>query len=670
MQGLVFLEGCGGQGKAALVCKKIKMYIFGRVTVQNEISAFLELESHLLCTDASKIDLDDQFKKISYQAFQRLEIDEANEFAHHLLASLPNLLAVVEVSREVDVYQRVAGFYLHLAMGALLSKEEYRSQIGVIERIARFREEKLPLYGRFCRTGRLFMSFANKAKVGKEAYSYLQAHFNLLVETSVREQPENIPELLGNIRSVIQFKGNYNQSAWDIPERVPELWGCPCLPELSRYVTETYAGRLSPEELNEKIESQYMPEMRAFIGSRISDLAVLNEKIETIDMALEECWKGIALNRFSSEIEIVTLRALASLLSNHPEIFIECRELRNPAGSRSFNVGHSPVPTSLGECVTEFVSAKNYSDFYAVRNDLQEYQIVDAIGALIVYELWNMFVLRAVGATIKPEIHKPVIQSCQIGELQDAEQRVDLLEVSVMKALANSRFVDRLGVLPDQLLSLKKYASQFCEFLRDAIKEKKDVQVACQKLDPEAVERFKKEVTDAIGVSIAGYEIFKRFVVGKVKPIVFNVSLPREAFLSSTNTYYMFDAYGANLAREIHNWLNAQVLFGNPKTESAEVTLPVHKGERLICSGQALKKFLSAGFKISGGDLLWPDEKGTMKFIEVNCTGDGYYLVFPGENLLVVNPAYRENGLPLSMSYTDDGGDVSFKIECYVGVQH
>ena len=132
----------------------------------------------------------------------------------------------------------------------------------------------------------------------------------------------------------------------------------------------------------------------------------------------------------------------------------------------------------------------------------------------------------------------------------------------------------------------------------------------------------------------------------------------------------MFDAYGSNLGREIHNWLNAQVLFGNPNTQSAEETLPVHKGERLICSAQALKKFLSAGFEITGRDLVWPDGKGRMKFIEVNCTGNGYYLVFPGENLLVVNPVYRENGLPLSMTYTDGGGNVSFTIECYVGVQH
>lgn len=366
-----FLLYDDGRGKFARSLLRIKSLLSSRVKIQDNIAAFMELESYLLCAYPIRTDLDSRIRTISYKAFNNLESHDANEFARHLLASLPSVLATVEVSREVDVYQSIAGFYLHIAMTAILAKEEYRSQLGVIERIARFREDKLPLYGRFCRNGRLFMSFANKTRSGNEAYTYLQAHFNLLVETSVREQPENIPEILRNVRHVIQFRSNYRKGTWDLPRRVAELWGYLPMAEFNKDVGDTYAGRLAIEELDEKIEKKYKPEMQAYIEGKIADKIVVREKLDAIDAALEECWHGIALNNFSSEIETETLRILATLLSTHPEIFVECRELRNPAGSHSFNVGHSPVPTSLSECVAAFLSGKNFSGFYTARNELQ-----------------------------------------------------------------------------------------------------------------------------------------------------------------------------------------------------------------------------------------------------------------------------------------------------------
>ncbi len=231
---------------------RINSLFSSRVQIQDNIAALMELESYLLCADPIRTNLDSRIITISYKALDNLESHDANEFARHLLASLPSVLATVEVSREVDVYQSIAGFYLNLAMAAILAKEEYRSQIGVIERIARFREDKLPSYGRFCRNGRLFLSFANKITSGNEAYTYLQAHFKLLIETSAREQPENIPELLRNIRQVIQFKSNYNKGAWDLPEKVEELWGYSPMAEFDKDVGDTYAGRLATDELDKK----------------------------------------------------------------------------------------------------------------------------------------------------------------------------------------------------------------------------------------------------------------------------------------------------------------------------------------------------------------------------------------------------------------------------------
>ena len=664
-----FLRSDGELGLLSSSFLRIKNLFYNKVRVQDNIAALIELESYLLCTDPSKVDLDSRIKNISYKAFSDLDNYEANEYARHLLASLPSALAAVEVSREVDVYQAIAGFYLYLAMKAILSKEEYRSQIGVIERIARFREDKLPSYGRFCRNGRLFLSFANKAKSSNEAYTYLQEHFNFLIETSVREQPENIPELLSNVRQAIQFKSNYHESGWGLPEEVSELWGYACMPEFDKDVADTYAGRTTVDELNEKVETKYKPEMQAYLQVKISDKALLKEKFEAIDMALDKCWKGIALKRFSSEIEIETLRALATLLSTHPEIVVECRELRNPAGSRSFNVGHSPVPTSLGECIEAFLSAKNFGDFYGLRNDLQEYKIVDAIGALIVYELWNIYILRATGATIKPEMSTPAIPNNLLGELKAASQRVPLLKTSLFKTLANVRFIDRLGVLSEQALSLREYACKFCDLLSTALEQKIKSQIASQSLDVASLDRFKREVTEELGSSLRKYALFRRLTIAQVQPIVSHISLPREAFLSGTDTHYVFDTYGSNLAQEVHSWLSGQILFYNHRTENSEATLPTRKAEWMICSSRALKKFLSVGFTTSGRHITWPDGKGRMKFFEINCDSSGYYLVLSGESLLTASYAHLENGLPIAINFTDKGESVSVKIEYFVNAQ-
>lgn len=639
------------------------------IIIADSITAFIELESYFLCTTPIKTDLDSRLREISYKAVKRLESDEANKFTRHLLASLPNVLAAVEISREVDVYQSIAGFYLRMAMVAILAKDEYRSQIGVIERIARFRENKLPSYGRYCRNGRLFLSFAYEAKPEKEAYQILQSHFESLIETSIREQPENIPELLNNIRQVIQFKDNNNKGAWDIPERVTELWEYTSMPELDRDIVETYSGRLSATELNKRINEKFKPEIRDLIEKKFSETLIIEEKLNAANQAIDKIWQDIALNRFSSDVETATLRAMATLLALNPEIFIECRELRNPAGSSSFNVGHSPVPSSLGECVEAFLSASNFSDFHTVRNDLQEYKVVDAIGALMIYEFWSIFILGASGATIKPVMTTPVIPSSQLRELKSASLRVPLLKTSLLKALINTRFIERLGILPEQISVLQDYAGQFCELLSNTLKEKTKSQITNQKLDPTSLERFKLEVTEKLGTSIQKYMLFNRITIGEVTPVVSNISLPREAFLSGNDTYYVFDTYGFNFAQEIHNWLSAQILFHNERSESAEFTLPTRNAEWMICSSSALKKFLSAGFTTSGRKIKWPDGKGSMRYFEINCAGYGYYMVMPNESLITASYAHQENKLPINISYTDNGESINFKIEYYISAR-
>ncbi|TVT81971.1 hypothetical protein [Pseudomonas sp. H3(2019)] len=665
-----FMKKPNKQGFTSSLLFKVKAWFSSPANIQDHITALIELESHLLCTEPTKFDLDKRIRAISYEAIDKLYDNNANEFTRQLLASLPAVMAAVETAREADVYQRIAGYYLSLTMTAILAKEEYLPQLGVIERIARFREDKLPSYGRFCRNGRLFSSFAHKEKSEREVYKQLQQHFSLLIWTSVHEQPENVPELLDNVRQIIQYKGNYNKGGWELPERIAELWGYSSLPEFDHDITEVHAGRMLREELEKKIESKYQPGMKAHLEKNVFPPKILKDEFKNLDIAITELWKGIDLNSFSREIEIETLRALSSLLTRNPEIFIECRELRNPAGARAFNVGHSPVPTSLAECIGVFVSANNFSEFYRSLNEIQEYKIVDAIGALIVYELWNLYILRATGTTIKSEISIPTLPTCHIGELKAANQRVPLLKTALLKILANSRFTDRLGILPEQISTLRDYACQLCELLSKALTDKTKTELATQKLDPASLDRFKTEVTKKLAKSVSTYPLFRRLTIAPVNPITSNIDLPREAFLAKTGTHYIFDIYGPNLAQEVHNWLNLQILLHNKHTKDAENTLPTRNADWIICSSQALSKLEAAGFTTSGRNIIWPDGTGNMRFYEVNCEGTGYYLVLPGESLLIVDYTHMDSGLPISISHSDDGEKVRFTINYYVDAPH
>lgn len=661
-----FLRKYVGWRKIRLALINYQSLAFTQSNINDNIAALMELESYLLSIDPLKTDLTDRIKRISNSALHNLEDHDANQFIRHILAALPSVLATAETNREVDVYQSVASFYLHLAMGAILAKEEYISQIGVIERIARFREEKLPAYGRFCRTGRLFLSFASKSESKNDVYSHLLKHFVLLIETSAREQPENVPELLNSVRQVILFKGNHEDDVWELPRDTVELWEYPGLLALDKDIAEAYAGRLTIEELDDKIETRYKPEALELIKTKSNDPTAIQEKTKRLDENLMSCRRGVALNIFSNQIETETLRVLAGLLSKHPEVFIQCRELRNPAGSSAYNVGHSPVPTSLGECIKAFVIGRTFSSQRLVRNEPQEYKIVDAIGALIIYELWSIFILNPSKKTIRPKIEIPSIPDCQLGELKAARSRTSLLETSLIKALENAKFTDCLGLLAEQKSELRKYACEFSKKLSIAIENHTLHKIANQNLDSASLERFKGEVTTSIESSIKNFDLFKRLTLSNVTPIVSTIKISREAFLSGNDTHYIFDNYGKEIAHEVHNWLNAQILFHSNQAESSDVTLPTKKADWIICSSNALKKFRSVGFTTSGRKIFWPDGKSSMPFVEINCDSQAYYLVLPNEILVTATYPHQKEKLPIRISHNDNGEHVDFKFEYYV----
>lgn len=664
----VFIFSSEGKSHISKIKMAAKDFFSEEIIIQDVINALVEIETYLLCTDQGKVDLDPRIKEIGYRAVHKIDDDRAHEFIRAFLSSLPPVMAAVETSREVDVYQAIAGFYLAVAMRAILSREEHQVQINVIERIARFKEEKIPMYGRYCRNGRLFHSFANIPKVSEKTYKSLAKHFSLLIDNSAREQPENIPELLDNVRSIIQFKDNYSKGAWGIPEKVNELWGYPAIIEIDKYINAACSSDIPENEFDKKINDEYLPNIIAYLEEKVTDKSIAKIKIKEVVDSFAEYRTSVALNKFSREIESDTLRVLAEILFTSPEIFIKCRELRNPAGSQAYNVGHSPVPTSLGECISSFISIVNFPVFRTFRYDTLEYKIVDAIGALIVYELWKTFVLEAKEGNIEQIPSKPEIPNFSIGEMKSAFERISSLRNSIPKVLDNTGFVGYLRVLPDQLLKLQNLGSSFCDLLSGALKDKIASQIASQSLDEGSLERFKLEFCQSVHSTIKRLDLFKRVSLGKVSPIATNITLARESFLEGTNVHHIFDTFGSNLAHRVYYHLSTQIISKNDFTISSKLAWPLHTKEWIIFSSRALEYLKGFGFSTRGHEFIWPCGKIKTRYTQFDCDSDGYYVVLPSDTLIGADYTCHENGLPVQINFTDDreNSSVHIKVEFFV----
>jgi hypothetical protein len=642
-----------------------------RLTIKDSITAFIEIEAYLICTDEKRLGLDAGFTNICYTVLNEIPEKSSSEFIFNVLDSLPTLLAAVEKSREVDVYQSVAGLYGYLVARAILADLRFLSYLGDIERISRFREQELPIEGRFNRNGRLFMHIAsyNMPSHGEDIYNRLKGHFVTLIDGAVREQPANVPQILKSIRSVVQFKGNYHDGGYVLAEKVNEIWGYPNLSLLDEDIVEAASGRLDIEAFEERMEAKYKPEMQAYLASEIQDSGVLEQQLDSLNGAIEECLQGITLKRFSMGIDVETLRGLAALLHSEPEIFIECRELRNPAGSNAYNVGHSPVPTSLSECIASFIFKRNFGSRVSRQPDLQEYEVVDAIGALIVYELWDIYVLRRTGNFLKPTIIVPTLPECLIGELADALSRIPFLKNAISKVLKNKRYLDRLGLLSTQTKDLNTYGIEFCrEFevrLEQAIRSK----TANQPLDVSMVKAFTSKMVDDFIVYSSQYDLFKSVKVSVIQaPLVYHINIKRIAFLSGTNTHYILDSHAPDLIENLHYDLGSKILLDQSLALSSHSAAPSPGAELLYCTEEAIDNFIAAGFRLSMEGLVWPNERYVRRISLIRCEGAGFFPVFKNEALLKVNYVDQLSSIPIKIIESDDAEEVSFKIELYVAL--
>lgn len=646
----------------------LKRWQASKLPMEDIICAFLEIETYSICSNPNKADIDERFTKISYKAVDRLDDSDAVFFINTLLNAMPTVLARVEISREVDVYQHVSGLYLYLTMKAILSKPSFVSHIPTIERIARFREGKLPEYGRFCRNGRIFLNFANRFNKESSAYPHLLRHFKLLIDSAVREQPENLPEILSNIRYVIQFKDNHQKGIWDLPGAIPELWGFPALTELNEQFESAYRDALSIEELKTNFDTNHQEKLINHIKEKSGSSSSLEEKIQTFEKTIQNIWSGLALNRFADDIEIETLRSLSLLLPKSPETFINCRALRNPAGSRSFNVGHSPVPSSIQECINAFINPANFDNRHLFRDDLQDYKIVDTIGALIIYELWDIYIIRAAGAGISPPIASPQLPKRTLGELKSATQKTALLKNSLLKALDNRDYTSRLRLLSDQTATLRELALDLLSKLEDALSAEIKRLLTTQPLEKHDLEIFINEYINQLRNSIKNYPLFKHTKVSRIDPILININLPREAFLAGRDTHYIFDNHGSRVADELNRWLCSNILSENPNSLSSSTALPTQNTAWIICSGSAIKDFERNGFEASARYLTWPDKKYKAEYIKVESETNNFYPVQIGECLLMVSYEASTSDLPVKITWEDNKENVTFKIEHFVNV--
>lgn len=646
--------------------KKLQHRRAAKLPIQHIIPAFIELETYLICTSQKNNDINSRLQKASYTALRSLADSHATSFMHHVLDAFPPLLSRVEESREVDIYQAASSLYLYFIMMAIMANKEFVRHLPAIERIARFKEKNLPSYGRFCRNGRLFLDFTHQFETDTSPYPHLLSHFKTLIDCAVREQPENIPAILANISNIIQFKGNHQRGVWELPSEIPELWKYRALIELNNLVEGAYEGKTDLKKAKEIFETDHKQSMIHCIKGSVNDKDLAEKKVSAVDIEINKCWSGIALNRFATDIEVETLRMLALLLPTHPEIFINCRELRNPAGSRVINIGHSPVPSSIGGCVASFLDPRHFDERSLFRSDLQDYKIIDAIGALIVYELWSTYIIHAAGAKILPPMSCPPLPKLILRELKSGGERIQLLKDALMKALDNSKFAEKLRLLPEQIITLKKLALELHDQIGSAIDQQTAVLLTTQELNQPDLEKFTEKYKDELRECISEYPLFRNIKLASVEPFTFNINLPREAFLAGRDTHYVLDNYALTFTRDLNARLCSQILANNKNSYSASTTLPTQMAAWIICSHGALDDLKAQGFGVKSTYLTWPTGQHKVKFFTVHSDTNNFYAVQAGECLASSSYEINDSGLPIKISIEDNKENVTFIIQHFI----
>lgn len=623
-------------------------------------STLIEIETYELISNYSNIDIDERIKNLAYEHLQKLPSKDSKKFLIQLLNSMPRLLAEIENTRELDVYQKAAGLYLYLLPRAFFKCDEFSQHFHEAERIARYRETDLPHSGRFFRNGRIFLNcFLDKGSI--LVYRVLFSHFKSLAWNAVYTKHDDIPELIGNANQMVSWSFRERGQGWNLPQAIPELWSYAKIRELARDVDKNYSGIISYEKLKEKFDASYIPEIKEHLTENCHPNELL-EKKEKLESTLNSLWNEIALKEISNGMEIETLHILGVILASSPEIFIQCRELKNPAGTGTINVGGSPVPSSIESCIKALIHEKNFFDRFP-SNDTLEFKIVDAIGALIIYELWRTKIFEAPGQIREVAAHPISIPSAKIRELKSASRRTTTLENSFNKILSNKAFTDRLGLLKEQVEELGVVSKEFSANLKKSLNISVEQAIAKQAISENELKRFRKEFFEDIQTNKHEAPLLNYIRLSEPKPYTITVPYPREAFLEDTDIHYSFNGLGRTLTR-YHDWMCAQILFRS--SNSIDISSPAPFGDLILISSSCKKELENMGFSFYGGSLHWPNNRHAAKYHFINIDQNKYFPLSRNDH--PVNIAIKDSGLPITIDITEENGDVIHKINYYIAL--
>jgi len=404
--------------------------------------------------------------------------------------------------------------------------------------------------------------------------------------------------------------------------------------------------------LERKLLDDFKPEIVGFVKERLPSADV--ESIEEdIKGAIDEVVTSIASREISAAIEIETLQTLGLLLEKNPELIIKCREKKNPAGATGFNVGRPLVPSSLNACINALVYESNFTRNFSVE-ELLEFKVVDAIGVLIVYELWKDFVFNTPAATIDKYVGGQVVPNCTIRELKSAYDRIEVLEKSFRKILSNKIIAEKLALLDAQKSTLSDLASKLCETLREKISGATRVKIRKDPLDIEALDRFRAEFVEDWSKSPA-LLLLRRVRLAECMPFTFVISRSRESLLADTGTHYVFNGIGRNLLEQYIDSLVFSLL--QKKGHSPSVACPSPFGVMMLLTRKALKKLTGSGYTSDGESLIWPGQIHQMSLYIIDSAESFYYQVYKEQSIFDVEYSGSTEGYPITVSHQDDNED-------------
>lgn len=615
------------------------------------VAALIELETYDICSMPTKRNVEKRLKNILYRQSSNLSDPRSEEFMQDVLGAFPRMMAEVETSRELDIYQTVSGLYLHLLAKAVIASSNFAHHLDEAIRISRFREQSLPPYGQFCRNGRIFLSCTlNKPR--RDTYSIFFDHFKQLLWNALHTNPENIPEILSNADSLLFGTGYNEDPSYILHCSINGFWDYKKGREITKNIKACLGKKITLEELERKLLDDFKPEIVGFVKDRSPSVDV--ESIEkNIKGAIDEVVTSIASREISAAIEIETLQTLGLLLEKNPELIIKCREKKNPAGATGFNVGRPLVPSSLNACINALVYERNFTRNFSIE-ELLEFKVVDAIGVLIVYELWKDFVFNTPAATIDKYVEGLVVPNCTIRELKSAYDRIEVLEKSFRKILSNKIIAEKLALLDAQKSTLSDLANKLCETLREKISGAARIKIRKDPLDIEALDRFRAEFVEDWGKSPA-LLLLRRVRLAECMPFTFVISRSRESLLADTGTHYVFNGIGGNLLDQYIDGLVFSLL--QKKGHSPSVAYPSPFGVIMLLTRKALNELTGSGYTSDGESLIWPGQMHQMSLYIIDSAESLYYQVYKEQSIFDVECSGNTDGYPITISHQDDNED-------------